>query len=72
MDETNIKYGLNLVLTKLEAPGVGLWAKTFHVVGHNEDKQPPEEQQSEPPKLQITMLTSELQVTEQGVHPVVL
>ena len=43
VEETNIKYGLNLKLSKLEALEVGLWAKTFQVLGHNEDQQPPKE-----------------------------
>ena len=38
VDETNIKYGLNLKFTKLKAPEVGLRAKTFQVVGHNKDQ----------------------------------
>ena len=51
VEETNIKYGLNLKFTKLEAPGEGHWAKTFQVVaGHIKDQQPLREQQSEPPK----------------------
>ena len=52
MEETSIKYGLNLKFTKLEAPEVGLWAKTFQVAGHNEGQQPPKEQQLEQPRLQ--------------------
>ena len=47
-----MKYGLNLKFTKLEAPEVGLWAKTFQVASHNEDQQLPREQQSEPPNPQ--------------------
>ena len=43
MKETNIKYGLNLKFTKLEAPEVGLWAKTFQVAGHDEEQQRPKE-----------------------------
>ena len=52
MNETNIKYSLNLKFTTLEAPEVGFWAKTFQVADHNDDQQPPKEQQSEPPKPQ--------------------
>ena len=52
VEETNIKYSLNLKLTKLEAPEVGLWAKIFQVAGHNKDQQSPKEQQLEPPKPQ--------------------
>ena len=50
MEETNIKYGLNLKLTKLEALEVGLLANTFQVAGHDEAQQPPKEHQLEPPK----------------------
>ena len=39
VEETNLKYGLDLKCTKLEAPEVGLWAKTFQVAGQNEDQQ---------------------------------
>ena len=35
MEEKNIKYGLSLKFTKLEAPEVGLWQKTFQVMAHN-------------------------------------
>ena len=52
VEETVINYSLNLKFTQLEAPEVGLWAKTFQVAGHNEDLQPPKEQQSEPFKPQ--------------------
>ena len=52
MEETNIKCGLILKFTNLEALEVSLWAKPFQVVGHNEDQQPPREQQLEPLKLQ--------------------
>ena len=31
IDKTNIKCGLNLKFTKLEAPQVGLWAKNFRL-----------------------------------------
>ena len=41
VDKINIKYGVNLKFTKLETPEVGLWAKTFQVAGHEEDKQCP-------------------------------
>ena len=68
VDETNLKYGLNLKFTELESPEVGLWAKTFQVVGHIEDQQTPKEQQSEPPRPQMTMPTSELPVIEQWVE----
>ena len=43
MKETNMKYGLNLKFTKLEALEVGLWAKTFQVAGHEEGQQLPNE-----------------------------
>ena len=43
IDKTNMKYGFNLKFTKLEAPEVGLWAKTFQVAGHEEDQQPPKQ-----------------------------
>ena len=43
IDETNIKYGLNSKFIKLEAPEVGLWAKTFQVAGHKEDQQTPKQ-----------------------------
>ena len=39
MEETNIKYSLNLKFTKLKALEADLWAKTFQVAGHNEDQQ---------------------------------
>ena len=72
VEETNMKYWLNLKFTKLEALEVGLWMKTFQVVGHNEDRQLPKEQQLEPPKpqppQQMTIPTSELPVTEQWVE----
>ena len=50
--ETNMKYGWNLKLTKLEALEVGLWAKTFQMSGHEEGPQLPDEQQLEPLKPQ--------------------
>ena len=54
VEETNLKYGLDLKFTKLEAPEVGLWAKAFQVADHNEDQQLPKQlalsQQSEPPQ----------------------
>ena len=50
MEETNIKYGLDLKFTKLEVPEVGLWANTFQMAGHTEDQQLPKEQKAEPPK----------------------
>ena len=68
MDETNIKDRLNLKFTQLKAPEVGLWPKTFQVVGHNEDQQIPKEQQLEPLKPQITTLTSKPPVTKQWVE----
>ena len=43
VDETNLKYSLDLKFTKLEAPEVGLWAKTFQVTGHNKDQQVPKQ-----------------------------
>ena len=56
VEKTNLTYGLDLRFTKLEAPEVGLWAKTFQVAGHNEDQQLPKQlallQQSEPPQQQ--------------------
>ena len=67
LDETNIKYRLNLKFAKLEALELGLWAKTFQVAGHNKDQQPPKEQQSEPPKPKRMIPTSEPQVTERWV-----
>ena len=39
VEGTNMKYGLELKFTKLEALEVGLWAKTFQVVGHEEGPQ---------------------------------
>ena len=84
MEETNTKYNLNLKFTKLEAPEVGLWPKTFQVAGHNEDQQLPKEQQSEPPipqphkqqvqqitqqpAQQMALLMSELQIAKQQVE----
>ena len=65
MDKTNIKYRLNLKFMKLEAPEVGIWAKSFQVVGHNENWQSPKEQQSEPPKPQMTIQPSKPPVTKQ-------
>ena len=41
VEETNLKYGLDLKFTKLEAPEVGLWVKTFQVAGHSKDQQLP-------------------------------
>ena len=35
--ETNLKHGLDLKFTKLEALKVGLWVKTFQVADHDED-----------------------------------
>ena len=49
MEETNIKYGFSFKFTKLEAPEIGLWAKTSQVASHNKDQQLPKEQQLEPP-----------------------
>ena len=53
VEETNLKYSLDPKFTKLEAPEVGLWTKTFQVAGHNKDQQLPKQlapmQQSEPP-----------------------
>ena len=68
VEETNIKYGLNFKFTKLEALEVVLWAKSFQVAGHDEDQQPPEEEQSEPLKPQTTILTSKPPVTKQQVE----
>ena len=72
VEETNMKFGLNLKFTKLEGLEVGLWAKTFQVVGHDEDPQLPEEQQLEPlkpqPPQQTTTPTSELPVAKQWVE----
>ena len=50
MKETNVKYGLNLKFTKLEALEVGLQTRTFQVAGHEEGPQLPDEQWSEPAK----------------------
>ena len=54
--ETNLKYGLDLMFTKLEALEEGLWVKTFQVAGHDEDQQLPKQlmpsQQSETPQQQ--------------------
>ena len=36
VNETNVKYGLSLKYTKLEAMEVGLWARTFQVTGDEE------------------------------------
>ena len=52
VEQTHIKYGLSLKFTELEAPEVGLRAKTFQVPGHNEDQQLPKEQEREPPTPQ--------------------
>ena len=71
VEETNMKYGLNLKFTKLEIWEVGLWVKTFQVAGHEEGPQLPGEQQLEPQKPQpsqhTSIPTSELPVTEQLV-----
>ena len=52
--ETNLKYGLDFKFTMLEAPEVGLGAKTFQVEGHIEDqqmsRQPMPLQHLEPPQ----------------------
>ena len=70
--ETNVKYGLNLKFTKLEALEVGLWARTFQVTSHEEGPQLPGEQRSEPPKPQPPQHTiippNELPVTEQQLE----
>ena len=55
VEETNLKYGLDLKFTKLEAPEVVLQAKTFQVVGgHSKDQQLPKQlvppQHLEPPQ----------------------
>ena len=56
VEKTNLKYGLDLKFTKLEAQEVGLWAKTFQEAGHDEDQQLTKQlallQQSEPPQQQ--------------------
>ena len=39
VEETNLKYRLDLKFAILEAPEKGLWAKTFQIVGHCEDNQ---------------------------------
>ena len=52
VEETNMRYGVSLKFTELEAPEVGLRAKTFQVVGHNKDQELPKGQQSEPPRPQ--------------------
>ena len=52
MEETNIKYGVNFKFTKLEAPELGIWAKTFQVAVHNENQQLPWKQPSKPSKPQ--------------------
>ena len=80
VEETNIKHGLNLKFTKLEAPEVGLWAKTFQVAGHDEDQQlpkqlvspwlsePSQSQSHQPPQQQahhMPLLTDELPLTKQ-------
>ena len=52
--ETNLKYSLDIKFTKLEAPDVGLFVKTFQLVGHSEDqqvsRQPAPLQHLEPPQ----------------------
>ena len=57
VEETNLRHGLNLNFTKLEAPEVDIWVKTFQVAGHNEDQQVPKQlvllHQSEPPQQQL-------------------
>ena len=54
VEETYIKYGLNLKFTTLEASEVGLWVKIFQVAGHDKDQQLPKQlatlQQLEPPQ----------------------
>ena len=40
--ETNMKYGLNLKFTKLEALEVGLLARTFQVAGNEKGPQLPD------------------------------
>ena len=72
VEETNIKYGINLEVTKLEAPEVGLWEKAFQVAGHNEDQQlskqlaslqqlePPKPQPHQPPQQQAHQHTQQL------------
>ena len=56
VEETNLKYGLDLKCTNLEAPEVDLWAKTFQAMGHSEDQQMPRQlalpQYLEPPQQQ--------------------
>ena len=37
LEETNLKYSLDLKFIKLEASEVGLWAKTFQVADQNKD-----------------------------------
>ena len=39
VEETNLKYGLDLKFTILEAAEVGLWARTFQVVDYHKDNQ---------------------------------
>ena len=69
VEETKLKYGIDLKFTNLEAPEVGLWAKTFQVTGHNEDHQLPKQlallQQLEPPQQQP-------QYTQQQSHQMAL
>ena len=70
--ETNMKYGLNLKFTKLEALEVGLWARTFQVAGNDKGPQLPERQWLEPPKTQQPHHTSisinELPIIKQWVE----
>ena len=70
MEETNIKYSVNLKFTKLEVPEVGLCTKTFPVAGHNEDQQLPKEQQLEPTKPHPqSHQPPKQQVQPGGYHP---
>ena len=39
VEETNLKYELDLKYTILQAPEVGLWAIIFQVMGHFKDNQ---------------------------------
>ena len=57
VEETNLKYSLNLKFTKVEAPEVGLWSKIFQVADYDEDqlqfKQLASPCWSEPPQPQL-------------------
>ena len=41
LEETNLKYGLDLKYAKLNASEVGLWAKAFQAEGHSETNNHP-------------------------------